>query len=372
MTNNGNQKIQIYGKYSLGSGSILKNSKNLFNKIDDPEVIESYKNSIIRDMKKAGIPLGALKKYHILDVGTGRQAIAFHRLGAKKISHFDISKENVRRMKSFIKENNLENSISTKCVDLMQYVLSKEKYDLVFLHGLVQHFSDVHTGLKNCLSSVKKNGYVSLYFSRSGTFFNFVMYMIRDLLKENSDYKEYFVNSIFLNSDNCMLDYFTSGLMDAFFVEYINLFNCQDYIDFLGSNGFEVVSSSKLDPYGKKIDHTFGYPGVVLTGKKTLPEGKCDNNLLRKSINQLDPNIYGEDDKVILKTIQTFNLLKEKLLAKKIPKSIIMSLTFMIFKWLLKLDHSLSYVADYQDGEIRHSQLQSILNNALKIIDEEF
>jgi SAM-dependent methyltransferase len=214
--NKDKRDFQVYGKYSLGSGSILFDSDRLFSSIDNPEVIESYKKSISKDFDKAGIGKNLLKDCTVLDVGTGRQAIAFYKLGAKKIKHYDLSPENVKRMNRYIESNSLQNKITTECVDLVKYAPPKNHFDLVFLHGIVQHFSDVGLGLKHCLEAVKEGGYVSLYFYRSGTFLNFVVYLIRDLINKVADPKEYFINSSLIYSDDCLPDLFVSNMMDDF------------------------------------------------------------------------------------------------------------------------------------------------------------
>ena len=93
---------QVYGKYSQGSGSILSDPDRLFADIDDGEIVESYVKSIGHDIDRTDISLDSLRGFRILDVGTGRQAIAFHRLGAKRVDHYDISVENVSRLEAYI------------------------------------------------------------------------------------------------------------------------------------------------------------------------------------------------------------------------------------------------------------------------------
>lgn len=379
MTNNEKQvsdKEQIYGKYSLGSGGVLSNPDTLYNEIGDSEVIESYKNSIKRDLKKGGISLDELKDFHILDVGTGRQAIAFNQLGAKKVNHYDISPNNVQRMKEFIKINSLEDKITTECLDLVKQAPPKDEFDLVFLHGIVQHFSHTGLGLKNCLEAVKEKGYLSLYFYRSGTFFNFLVYLIRDLIKNTGDYKEYFVNSILLYSENCGPNYFVSQLMDSLFVPHMHLYAPDEYISFVKAFGFEIISSSKLDPYGKRVDHTYAHPSVVITCKRMNAKNPdlSEIDLLSpgRSVDQLDPKNYLSDDRMILNTIECYNSFKQIMKLKNTPPSIIMSLAFKLYKYLQNLDHGLERNINVNEGNERHQGLVDILNDAKSLIEKEF
>ena len=99
---------QVYGKYTAGTGSWLddelyeKGKKNIYNK----EVLEYYKSIISIDLNRIGI-LNNIKKLAIMDVGTGRQAIALCKLGAKSVDHYDISLTNIKNLKNFIRKNKL-------------------------------------------------------------------------------------------------------------------------------------------------------------------------------------------------------------------------------------------------------------------------
>ena len=111
---------KVYGRYSLGSGSILKDPNSVFSSIDTAEVISAYQNVIERDLLKMGIDLKSLKDMVVMDVGTGRQAIAFHRFGTKKVDHYDISEQNVIKMQEYIKNNALFKSIESKHCDIVK------------------------------------------------------------------------------------------------------------------------------------------------------------------------------------------------------------------------------------------------------------
>ena len=145
-----NEYNQVYGKYSMGGCAILSDPNKVYDKIDEFELTESYKKSIQMDLERAGIVLNQLKEYIVLDVGTGRQTIAFHQLGAKKIHHYDISKDNVNRMNQYISSNSLHNKLESICVDLVKASLPFSYFDFVYLHGIVQHYSHTGQGLSNC------------------------------------------------------------------------------------------------------------------------------------------------------------------------------------------------------------------------------
>src|SRR5437016_4442120 len=97
-------RADVYGKYSLGSGAILSDPNRVWNALADPQVVADYENSIRRDLAKSGIPIASLFDWDIMDVGTGRQALAFLSMGARHVVHHDISAENVARVEAHIQE----------------------------------------------------------------------------------------------------------------------------------------------------------------------------------------------------------------------------------------------------------------------------
>ena len=360
--------VQPYGKYSMGSGSILPEPDRLFSAIDDKEIIEAYKQSIRNDLEKAGIPLPAIKGYDILDVGTGRQAIAFIHLGAKRVWHYDLSRENVERLRLYIESHSLHERMSTECVDLVNHTLLKESFDLVYLNGIVQHFSDVSMGLLNCMQAVKKGGYLWLYYYRSGTLEQFLIYLIRDFIKEVKDVHEYYTNAISLFSDVMNPTYFISNIMDNFFVPHIRLYTPEQYSFFINQCGFEVVASSKLTSPTKSVDHN-AHPSVVVTCKRMIMKDlwKCDREILSpdNSVDQLDDSLYSSEDKEIVQTIYDYQRLKQVISSKRIPQSVLMSMAFRMYRFLEEDSKGKESVAV-------HKAFQILLNAMSRTIEQEF
>ena len=341
--------ILPYGKYSMGSGSILPNPDRLFSAVDDEEIINAYESSIRSDLDKACIP--SVMGWDVLDVGTGRQAIALMNLGAKRIRHYDLSVVNINRMQSYIETNSLQDRISTECGDIVDYALPEESSDLVYLNGIVQHFSDVGKGLINCMQAVKKDGYLWLYFYRSGTLEHFLIYMIRDFIEETKNIYEYYANAVTLFSSR----YFISNIMCNFFDLHINLFTPGQYLSFIEKCGFEVVASSGLTNPERTVDHD-AHCSVVLTCKRvTVKDMKCDILSPEKSIDQLDISMY--EDKDIIETIQTYQHLRQA--AGRVPRSVIMSMAFRMYRFL-------------ENNEGGVAEFQELLKAMIKTIEEEF
>lgn len=334
----------VYGKYSMGGGGALDDPDGIFASIEDPEILSGYKKSLRYDLNRLGI---SIDNKIFLDVGTGADAIAACELGAKKVYHYDISETNVRNLRSYIKK--YKPNISTHLVDLVEY--KPQKADLVYLHGIVQHFSHTGKGLKNCLDAVIMGGYVWLYFYRSGTFTHFVVYLLRDLMGTAKNIDEYFFNSTILYSKDARPNYFVSGLMDNFFVDYIHLYHPKTYLEFLRQAGFEMTFASKLEPLDS-VNHSLHES--VIVGAKRVRYGAPDITLLepKKSINQLAIRYV---DMRIAKTVEAYKKAKKLFLSGALPASARMIVVFKIFEFL--------DLCNPEDVDGNHRYLQTVFTN---------
>ncbi len=315
--NSQQSKNWVYGKYSTGSSFLSQ---------------EEQRNEILKNLKKMGISLESLSDMRVMNIGTGREAVAFSNLGAKFVSHYDYSKDNVERLNKYIKTNNIENKIASTHADIVEYKLPPKQFDLVYVHGVVQHFSHPGKGLLNIINSMKQDGMIWLYFYRSGTFSHLCISMIRDLISATKNDHEYYNFVSLMGSDLS-----AQGFMDNCFCEYVNLFNPQTHISFVEDCGLEIISSSKLDFLDRQVNHKFAHPSVVLICKrKTVKDlSNIDIDVLSasKSVDQLNIDLYREDNTdEIISIINSYRKLKEFIFENNIPNSIIMALAYRIFK----------------------------------------
>ena len=359
----------VYGQYSMGSGSILTNPDQVWDKIDADEVIAAYEKSIRLDLQKSGIPLARIREFRIMDVGTGRQAIAFHRLGARFVQHYDISPQNVKKLSTFIEDHSLQDRMATGCADLVEEPPPVGEFDLVYLNGIAQHFAHVGRGLVNCMRAVNDKGYLWLYFYRSGSFTMFVIDLLRDLIHPYADLKEYFVNAVLLHSTEARRNFLVSNIMDNFFDPYVHLYTPRMYLDFVRECGFDVVSSSRLDPLGRDVDHQFAYPSVVVTCQKvdsrSFGQAEAAKLAPEKRVNQIDPGLHLSEE--IMQTIASYSALKQLLSTLPVPRSVVMSLSFRIYQFL---DAAPDSGRDADWG--LHRDLQGILANTRELLQAEY
>ena len=155
----------FYAKYSHG---------RQFGSSTSGKMYEELKNNILNnDIKVLGINVDDLKRWTVLNIGTGREAVVFSSLGAKIVEHYDLSEQHVKQTKDYAEKMDLVNLKSFQA-DVVMETLPVEMYELVYTNGVVHHFSDPVKGIVNLVNSLKKKGYMYLRFYRSGTFKWFV------------------------------------------------------------------------------------------------------------------------------------------------------------------------------------------------------
>ncbi|MDA1024255.1 MAG: methyltransferase domain-containing protein [Proteobacteria bacterium] len=305
-----NKTGEVYGRYAHGVAyeHLLRN-------------VEANNSWIRRDLELAGV-YHDLTKLTVMDVGLGRQALSMKLLGAKEVNHYDLSFEQVAGLSSYILEKNLQNISSQQC-DLCNFNLPSEKYDFVYLNGIVHHLSNTAGGLKNCSQAVKVGGKIWVYFYRSGTFKWFVCQMIRDITNAN-EIDSVFKSAVISLGDVIVSDDAGNGLnttypavttlIDDFFAPYIHLYPPIEYIEFMGKLGFQLSSSSNSDPLAA-VSHDLAHHSAVLVFERTVERdiSAVDTGMLltpENDVDQLSPDLYISD--LTKRAIDLFADVKQK------------------------------------------------------------
>ena len=339
----------LYGVYSFG---------NRYEQLLSEAGLAENLGHIKEDMQMAGV-LDQLPEMCCMDVGTGRQSISLARLGAKCVTHFDISEEHVSRFNTLLKHTYPDLPIVSRQKNLCKESLPRNQFDFVYLNGIVHHFSEVDIGLQNCAESVKNGGLIWVYFYRSGTFKWFVMEMVRQLIS-SSDLDEFFTASALTLSNGDHKSPQVSQLMDDFFAPYIHLYPPSDYIAFMRGLGFSLVSSRDVDPISD-VNHERAHHSCSLVFKKTNMieiAGSDQSGLLspESDVCQLNKCLYTNP--VVHEIIDLFVELK----AKKEKLS-----NLARFGCVLAL-HRCAGPQYYGEVELppRYNEVRAILTNTLK------
>ena len=97
--------------------------------------------------------------------------------------------------------------------------IHKNKFDFIYLHGIIQHTDHPGKTLANLLYSLKTSGHMWFFFSRSGTLIRFIGEIQRRLTKflniddfyaamkiiENALFLKYFISLLLLSLRNSIL-----------------------------------------------------------------------------------------------------------------------------------------------------------------------
>src|SRR3989344_2216360 len=106
--------------------------------LDSGSLVNSKLNYIQETLDIFKIKPQQLKNMTVLDIGTGRQAIQFQRLGAKQVIHFDIAPRHIEQTREYCKRHKIRN-VTSILGDLTRDRLPAKKFDLVFAAGIYQH-----------------------------------------------------------------------------------------------------------------------------------------------------------------------------------------------------------------------------------------
>ena len=203
----------FYGIHSSGAG-FEKMGQNFFGK----ENISITNKIIKKNLKKMSITKNDLENKIIMNVGSGRESLGFLDYKPKKIFHYDISHQNIKRFNQYIKINNLKKKIKSNQLDLSKNNLPRKKFDFIYLHGIIQHVDHIDKALKNLILSMKLNGKMWFYFYRPGSFNVFLGSLQRKLLKniKIKTFKKFLERKVERN--------FLDGIMDDCYVPNRQLF----------------------------------------------------------------------------------------------------------------------------------------------------
>ncbi len=309
------KKQNFYGNFSSGASfagmdKIYFSNKNL----------NHIKKEIKKNIKKMNISKDELRDKIIMNVGSGRECLGFLQYRPKKIYHYDISQTNIQNFKKIIKKLNLKNLIISRQLDLSRNKLPKNKFDFIYLHGIIQHVDFVNIGVKNLCTSLKKDGLMWFYFYRPGSLNIFLGSLQRFLVKKTSI--KYFLKEVKKKHLNNFID----GIMDDVFVPNRQLFYPTNYNSFLKKNNCKIIGNTYLKNMTKKIDFCKFHASVVFFVKKKSGKKlniQKDNSHLKRSFgaNVLDSKLYKDKNIVkILKYVEKINLNDKKKIIQLIVK----------------------------------------------------
>mgnify|MGYP005993691445 CR=1 FL=1 len=303
-----NYKIKMTNTYK----NIYSDLYNL-----DKKTLKYTIGMIKKNLKEMHISLRNLKKMNVLNIGTGRESVVFHILGAKKVFHRDISPVAVGTVQKHSKKfNRLETKEINICNDELNL---PEKVDLIYLCGVFHHFNKPKFALQNLINNLNYNGVIFIRNYSSGSSFFFIADYIRKFLPQT---KTKLIQKLLKDTiqnkfgkfklDNKFWDlsyktYLYNATVDNCCVPTLNLFDSNNFQKCFEENNFQNLLKIKYPQY---MLNDFDHIGLLMRSyifknlNKTTPKMKT-NNL--KIIDQL--NIKYKES-YINKTVK---LMKKKL-----------------------------------------------------------
>jgi len=135
-----------------------------------------------RQLSAIGLYASRLRGMRILECGgTGRDALAWIRLGAEHVTHVDLSIENIERLRDFAKSKGIAN-LSAVHADLLVADLPEQAFDIVRSRGVLHHLGDPGLGLARYAAWTKVGGLLHFNAYRSGTFYYYGIQQLRRIV----------------------------------------------------------------------------------------------------------------------------------------------------------------------------------------------
>jgi len=280
---------QVYGKYSLGTGFwleeplFIKGKKHPY----DDDIIESYIDQVSSDLKKINA-LSKINKNDVMDVGTGRQALAFYKLGAKSVDHYDISKTNITKFNQHLIKNKIP--ITSINVDICEENFNKNKlYDFIYLQGIIQHVKDPYTAILNLSKACKTSGKIWFYHYQSGSVVQLYAEAFRHILqnKVNLDLIQKHLKAIGISIKNIDV------ILDDCGCTYRHLLKSNFYKQAMESCGFINYFQKDVVDQSKGLDLRITRSACITAYVKKQTEIKKNSTFYDlKHVDHFDSNNY--------------------------------------------------------------------------------
>ena len=210
-----------------------------------------------------------------MDVGSGRQAVAFLKLGAKSVDHYDISVNNTKKISAHCK--NEKNFVSKKG-DICERNFNKnKKYDFIYLQGVIHHTKSPFQALQNISNACNQNGIVWLYHYQPTSLSFIYADTLRKIFKKR--HLEY-LNTKLIKKE--LQEKNISSLIDDLGCDYIHFLKPQYYKKIMENLGFKQFYKKDVMNINNGI--SFDNIGACLTAYKKL--GKCKRKFLFKKKNR--------------------------------------------------------------------------------------
>lgn len=249
----------------------------------DKKWVDSSVELLEKNLSDCNINNEAIKEKIIFNIGTGREVLAFHKLGARKIYHADISDISVKNLNQLALGSNQLSNIDSRKMDVCtdEFKFNKEvQFDLVYLNGVFHHFHSPEIFLDNINQHLNKNSIIFLRIYRSGSLGFFVTDFLRKIKEKKSWNREQFIEiakKYYSNTNDPRGLY--ADFYDDLMVPVLNLFNTFELEKYFNAMGFSLENRDALL---SDYDHSGGDPAIQ---GRTLIFKKLSNTAFKNTKN---------------------------------------------------------------------------------------
>jgi hypothetical protein len=192
-----------------------------------------------------------------------------------------------------------------------------------------------------------------------------------NVAKDDAVLRDYYAVARLFFSAETDDNYLTSIFMDGVFTRYAWLYTTRTYLNVAEACGFEVVSSSGLDPLGLDVDHYFARSAAVVTLKRArvVDAAEIDDAVQAlapsEEVDQLNASLYRAPE--ILQSLALISRLGRLLDRPNVPIVARMLTVIRLFSFLSEKTRAPGY-----DPSGRHIDLQAILKRIIGLIAAQY
>lgn len=240
-----------------------------------------FADAIIRkNLAESGIDVDDLRRMTIFNIGTGREAVAFHRLGARRIYHRDISPRSVNAIKALQTTDPAYRTISTRQMDVCDGTdwQVDEPVDFVYLNGVFHHLHDGAAAVRQMRTILKPGGRCFFRVYRSGCLAFYVVDALRKILRYEDH--DAVTEAFFQRYPESQFQIYM-GLYDDFFVPVLRLYDPNAVNAYLVLAGFRVSvpqsfvtydhADTRVSGQAVSLFYEWGNPGEVTPFDEPFP-----------------------------------------------------------------------------------------------------
>lgn len=239
-----------------------------------PNEVRNAEEILLKNLKEFGLDASDLAGKSVMDMGTGRQSVAFNHLGAGKVFHFDISPNPVRALNALAQSDKAFANIQSRQLDMCEPndLAVPGGLDFCYLVGIMQHLHNPAVACANIINQVNPGGRVYFRNYKSGTLNMLIVECLRRFipLDAGEDFAAHFRNRFprfVADQDTTHGDPLARlyvSLYDHLFVPVLNLYDPCAVDAYFASRGFWVPVAQGHRAYDHNADMHLGGIGISL------------------------------------------------------------------------------------------------------------